>query len=95
MTKEDIIRMAREAGFSEVQTDVMPYKFERFAALVAAAVKQVDDDTIEYIQNMDAHIDTAVREAVAAERERCAQVCEDHFSSDGHWCAQAIRKGKQ
>ena len=31
----------------------------------------------------------------AAERERCAQVCEDHFSSDGHWCAQAIRKGKQ
>lgn len=28
----------------------------------------------------------------AAERERCAQVCEDHFMSDGHWCAQAIRK---
>lgn len=29
----------------------------------------------------------------SAERERCAQVCEDHFMSDGHWCAQAIRKG--
>ena len=31
----------------------------------------------------------------AAERERCAQVCEDHFMSDGHWCAQAIRKGEK
>jgi len=26
-----------------------------------------------------------------AERERCAQVCEDHFSSDGDWCAKQIR----
>jgi hypothetical protein len=31
----------------------------------------------------------------AHERERCAQVCEDHFMSDGHWCAQAIRKGEK
>jgi hypothetical protein len=98
MDREELMRMAREAGGSRV-LDAMVFDrdeyLERFAALVAAAVKQVDDDTIEYIQNMDAHIDTAVREAVAAERERCAQVCEDHFSSDGHWCAQAIRKGKQ
>ena len=28
----------------------------------------------------------------AAERERCAQICEDHFSSDGDWCAKQIRK---
>jgi DNA-binding GntR family transcriptional regulator len=27
----------------------------------------------------------------AAEREACAKVCEDHFSSDGDWCAAAIR----
>ncbi len=95
MTKEDIIRMAQEADVWVVGQEPYQTQLARFAALVAAAVKQVDDDTIEYIQNMDAHIDTAVREAVAAERERCAQVCEDHFSSDGHWCAQAIRKGAQ
>jgi hypothetical protein len=40
MNREDIIRMAREAGFSEIQTDLMPYKFERFAALVAAAERE-------------------------------------------------------
>jgi hypothetical protein len=27
----------------------------------------------------------------ADEREACAKVCEDHFSSDGDWCAKAIR----
>lgn len=27
----------------------------------------------------------------AWERERCAQVCEDHFCSDGDWCAKQIR----
>ena len=39
MNREDIIRMAREAGFSEwaVQT---PQDLERFAALVAAAERE-------------------------------------------------------
>lgn len=32
-------------------------------------------------------LDAAMKE----EREACAQACEDHFSSDGHWCASAIR----
>ena len=27
----------------------------------------------------------------ADEREACANVCEDHFSSDGEWCAKTIR----
>ena len=31
-------------------------------------------------------------EAVASyERERCAQICEDHFMSDGDFCARQIR----
>lgn len=39
MTRDDILRMAREAGFSEwaVQT---PKDLERFAALVAAAKQE-------------------------------------------------------
>jgi hypothetical protein len=37
MTKDDIIRMAREAGFSELQTNALTHKFERFATLVADA----------------------------------------------------------
>ena len=30
-------------------------------------------------------------QAVREEREACAQLCEDLFMSDGHWCAKAIR----
>lgn len=30
--------------------------------------------------------------AIAAkERERCAKICEDHFMSDGDFCAKQIR----
>lgn len=27
--------------------------------------------------------------------ETCAQLCEDHFSSDGDWCATQIRAREQ
>jgi len=42
MTRDDIIRMAREAGFSEwaVGLSEMPMHLERFAALVAAAERE-------------------------------------------------------
>jgi hypothetical protein len=39
MTREDIIRMAREAGFSEVAIRT-PQDLKRFAALVAAAERE-------------------------------------------------------
>ena len=42
MTRDDIIRLAREAGFSEwaVGLSEMPAHLERFAALVAAAERE-------------------------------------------------------
>jgi len=42
MNREDIIRMAREAGFNEIQTNAMVFGaiLERFAALVAAAERE-------------------------------------------------------
>ena len=36
MNREDIIRMAREAGLPEAIIEMTPAAFERFAALVAA-----------------------------------------------------------
>ena len=36
MNREDIIRMAREAGFPEAILDLSPTALERFAALVIA-----------------------------------------------------------
>lgn len=35
-----------------------------------------------------------VEQVVKMERERCANICEDLFMSDGNWCAQAIRRGE-
>jgi len=42
VAREDIIRMAREAGFNEIQTNAMVFGaiLERFAALVAAAERE-------------------------------------------------------
>jgi hypothetical protein len=73
MTREDIIRMAREAGWSEIGADLWGatndgamsiYALERFAALVAAA-----------------------------EREACADICDQHASIEGiaQRCAEQIR----
>ena len=69
--RDDIIRMAREAGYGEAMSDLHAPALERFAALVAAA-----------------------------EREACAQLCEQFEEDMGHGipqrCADAIRaRGKE
>ena len=40
MTREDIIRMAQEAGFLPQANPVIPQLLERFAALVASAERE-------------------------------------------------------
>jgi hypothetical protein len=62
MTREDIIRMAREAGFAGWKCD--EGKIERFASLIASA-----------------------------EREACADICDQHASVEGiaQRCAEQIR----
>lgn len=60
MTREDIIRMAREAGWTSY--DSQDERFERFAALVAA------DASIKAAQMLA----QGLAEARAAEREACA-----------------------
>ena len=75
MTKDDIIRMAREAGIptSEVVikgngTHLRSVDIERFAALVAAAERNRT-----WTQ---AHWTEYERSIAATEREACAKVCE-------------------
>ena len=72
MTQEDIIRMAREAGFygqyPEAYNIVM---IERFAELVAAAEREACLDAM--MQSVSKGIDTAI----AIEREACAKECEE------------------
>lgn len=88
MTRDDIIRMAREAGISQSHAEGMTDFLERFAALVAAAER-----TRTWTQ---AHWTDYERSIAAAEREECAKVCETYDHADplgvSTECAAAIRK---
>ena len=85
MTQDEIIRMAREAGF----TDYYPERLTRFAALVAAHERE---------QEMKA-AEKAIYVAIGLEREACAKVCEELQTVNPAWvdmnyaeqCAAAIR----
>jgi hypothetical protein len=100
MDREDIIRMAREAG---LDPDLWNYTdaFERFAALVAAAEREKvaawmmergyatgHGNTIEELLK---ELEWQVRES---EREACAKVCEQAADDEfymGRQYADAIR----
>ena len=83
MTKDDIIRMARKAGFTnpekfttkdELLSGILAdfwANLERFAALVAA----------ERDKYWQAHIEPQIEIEVAKEREECAKVCENATES--------------
>ena len=82
MTREDITRMAREAGF--VGFDGDNGSLRRFAALVAAAERNrtwTQEHWTEY-----------ERSIAAAEREACAKVCEEPGWNAANWCAKKIRE---
>ena len=73
MNREDIIRMAREAGFDDYEQDEM---LMRFAALVAAAEGDRIAGEAKHI------IKRAEARGAAAEREACAAVCCDMIDAE-------------
>ena len=87
MTRDDIIRMAREAGFFTEAGNCVTVTFEmakHFAALVAAAERERND---AYIKSLHESVSwqaerviaclKALEKAVLAEREACAKVCDE------------------
>jgi len=91
MTRDDIIRMAREAGFSEwaVRT---PQYLERFAArveehLISQGYRKCAEGqrTTQFCGMVEA--------AREEEREACADICDQHASIEGiaQRCAATIR----
>ena len=107
MTQDEIIRMAREAGFINLALEP---KITRFAALVAAHEREKfcgqdkpvecangcpDNQVCDYCKIVE-----PVLSAVLAEREACAKVCDEMYRRDGYAvaeceaadeCAAAIR----
>jgi hypothetical protein len=105
MNREDIIRMAREAG---LDPDLWNYTdaFERFAALVAAAEREKVAAWMMQQGYATGHGDTVEDllkelewQILEREREACAKVCEettaswtqDLYNSGCMDCAAAIR----
>ena len=103
MTQEEIIRMAREAGF-EVDEGLFPFEaaedkyigtertLERFAALVAAHERnRVMNEPLT-----KAMWDRFESEIRTDEREACAKVCDDYNDNScanyADLCAAAIRE---
>ena len=77
MTRDDITRMARKAGYGDAMADLHGPALERFAALVVAAERErIIEKNKPEIERINAHI-KALEDAVLAEREECAKVCED------------------
>ena len=81
MNRDDIIRMAREAGLPKwYETDGIANEglVVKFANLVAAAERErIKWDTIHSCHpECDKPVCVGIRNAVAAEREACARACE-------------------
>ena len=75
MTQDEIIRMAREAGFKLGTSWYGGVSMlERFAALVAAHEREVYAGRVEVL--IQKQFDEC-EAAVLAEREACAKVCEE------------------
>ena len=95
MTRDDIIRMYEKAnGWSPAAYAITLEELERFAALVAAAEREAmieqgwrqcakDQRTTQFCG--------MVEQAVLAEREACAKVCEEPGWNAANWCATQIR----
>jgi hypothetical protein len=93
MIRDDIIRLAQEAGAGEPEslygrTDYVVmtwFELERFANFVAAAERERID--LNAIHTCHAECQNPfcirVREAVAHEREECAKFLIDLYESDG------------
>lgn len=76
MNKDDIIRMAREAGFETLMPSEHIYG--------TGGVYVGDDDIAGMLERF-------AKLVAAAEREACAKVCDGWLHADGDACADAIR----
>jgi hypothetical protein len=80
MTRKELIRMAREAGWEYADDDRGFEPLWYFAALVAEYVRY--DGIHSCHSECQRPACVAMREAVLAEREACAKVCDDKVDAE-------------
>ena len=100
MNREDVIRLAGEAGFGANQRNTLLVKIERFADLV---VKEMINDGWRQCAKgqRTTQFCGMAEKAREEEREECAKVCEELEEDDAsplfvsQQCANAIRARKE
>jgi hypothetical protein len=91
-TMDEIIRMAREAGFNPVKYMGSNLElFIRFAELVRAPLQERIQDLYRQLNEAERELDSQYKLGMEAEREQCAKVCEDDFGNGALNLAAAIR----
>jgi len=101
MDREDIIKLAREAGFEVYGTDVWITdgwwleELERFAALVADAKREKLAAWMmrqgyatghgDTVEDLLKELEWQIEERIKNEREACARLCDQMFHD---WCNQ-------
>jgi hypothetical protein len=92
MTQDEIIEMAKQAGFGIGLDDPIIYAaHERFAKLVAQQERdRIKQANAPEIERVNAHI-KELEDAVLAEREACAKVCDDHCGWTPRMIGETIR----
>jgi hypothetical protein len=88
MSRDDITRMAREAGLTVCRDEwVFGAMLERFAALVAAAEREAMMQLFTDPENQPTQYGTVtvdyMQREIATEREVCAKVCDDWYEKRG------------
>jgi hypothetical protein len=93
MTRDEVIRLAREANMGfDISVWGVIEELQAFAAMVAEAEADKHDTGTHTCSNRcQRYACVAVREAVAAEREACAKMCEEVIDRCVTDCAAAIR----
>jgi hypothetical protein len=95
MNREDIIRMAREAGIANSwDLNWQDKIIEDFAKLVAEHERKIWEQRCERLQSlMDIRETQPNKPCCLTEREACAKVCEEQYEYYGHdhVFAKAIR----
>jgi hypothetical protein len=98
MTQDEIIEMARQAGFGNYTFEALSM-FEVFAKLVAEHEREKYKwDIHSCSPTCNRYVCVAKREAVLAEREECAKLCEKWTPTDADGVcdvADAIRERGQ
>jgi len=103
MTRDEVIRLAKEAGIPDDNIPSLAWGrletgaqlLERFAALVASAAadrarQEYEREHCRHVVPLPDALQVMIDDAVAAEREACAKVCDERHAAFADYYTQGL-----